>query len=167
MKTAQTQLSLSKELRVSIFRRDGWLCWWCKRPVVFAPVMKYLERELRRAGRDEPLAYYHSNWTREGAPLLDELGAVIDHVGPAASDGSYEPQQLVTSCWKCNVRKNSLSTWNQRKRRSPVNSKYGEPQHWDGLSTVFILLTESDPDQLTENEKAWLRALKAGRGRKG
>ena len=42
----------SEDLQVAVFRRDGWLCCWCKHPVIFAPVMKYLERELRDAGYD-------------------------------------------------------------------------------------------------------------------
>ncbi len=47
---------LSKELQVSVFRRDRWICRWCKRPVVFAPVMKFLEREIRNAGHGAPLS---------------------------------------------------------------------------------------------------------------
>jgi len=56
------------------------LCCWCKKPVSFPPVLKYLEMELRNTGNRERLAYYHPHWTRNTAPLLDELGAVIDHV---------------------------------------------------------------------------------------
>jgi 5-methylcytosine-specific restriction endonuclease McrA len=156
---------LRKELQVSIFRRDGWLCRWCKRPVIFNPVMKYLEIEVRRAGHAEPLAYYHKNWTRGGAPLLDELGAVVDHVEAFASGGQCNEQNLVTACCKCNGRKSSarLDEWNQREKRKPIKGKYGEPQHWDGLSTVFIVLAESSPSHLTKDEKEWLRALKNNR----
>jgi formamidopyrimidine-DNA glycosylase len=35
---------LSKALQVSIYRRDGWQCRCCKRPVIFAPAMKLLQR---------------------------------------------------------------------------------------------------------------------------
>jgi hypothetical protein len=56
---------------VDIFRRDGWLCVWCKRPVIFAPAMKYLLRELRSSGVDGELAYHHAHWTRANAPLLE------------------------------------------------------------------------------------------------
>ncbi len=161
MEAKRKRATLSKELQVAFFRRDGWLCCWCKRPVIFGPVMKYLEREVKSAGHDEPLAYYHAHWTPDGSPLMDELGAVVDHVEAFASGGSCEEQNLVTACCKCNGRKNSapLDAWNQREKRSPIKGKYGEPQHWDGLSTVFIALAESYPTHLTPGEKGWLRAL--------
>src|ERR1700730_12576455 len=62
--------AIPKRLQVAVFRRDGWLCCWCKRPVIFAPVMGFLEREIRVAGKVDPLAYHHAHWTRHGAPLL-------------------------------------------------------------------------------------------------
>jgi hypothetical protein len=70
-----------------IFRRDGWLCRWCGKPVIFGPAMKSLEREIRKAGMATPLAYYHARWTRDGAPLLDHLGAVLDHVEAFSTGG--------------------------------------------------------------------------------
>jgi hypothetical protein len=123
--------------------------------------MRYLEKEVRRAGHEEPLAYYHAHWTRAGAPLMDELGAVVDHVEAFAAGGRCEEQNLVTACCKCNGRKNSapLPSWNQREQRSPIKGKYGEPQHWDGLSTVFIVLARSHSGHLTSGEKGWLMAL--------
>lgn len=41
----------------------------------------------------------------------------------------------------------------------PVKGKYGEPQHWDGLSGVFLMLAQRDPVGLTASEKGWLKAL--------
>jgi hypothetical protein len=72
--------ALPKDLQLRVFRRDRWICRWCNRPVIFSPVMKLIDRELRQSGHEKPLSYYHAHWTRDGAPLLDELGAVIDHV---------------------------------------------------------------------------------------
>jgi hypothetical protein len=72
--------TLSKELQLTIFQRDRWMCRWCNRPVIFAPVMRFLEHEARKWRGGEPLSYYHPRWTRDGAPLLDELAAVIDHI---------------------------------------------------------------------------------------
>jgi hypothetical protein len=46
-----------------------------------------LDREVRKSGILRPLSYYHSHWTRDGAALLDELGA--DHV-EAFSTGGFE-----------------------------------------------------------------------------
>jgi hypothetical protein len=48
---------LEPEQKVQIFVRDKWLCSWCKRPVILAQAMKYMELELRNAGNEKPLAY--------------------------------------------------------------------------------------------------------------
>lgn len=85
--TTQKRKPPSKALQLTIFRRDGWLCCWCKKPVIFPPVMRFLELELRNSGYGEPLAYYHARWPRNGAPLLDELGASVDHI------------RTYSSCW--------------------------------------------------------------------
>jgi hypothetical protein len=50
--------------------------------------MKYIEQETRLAVNATPLAYFHTNWTRHGAPLLDMLGAVVDHVDAFSAGGS-------------------------------------------------------------------------------
>jgi hypothetical protein len=40
-----------------------------------------------------------------------------------------------------------------------MKGKDGEPQHWDGLSTLFVMLAQRDPVGLTASEKGWLKAL--------
>ena len=154
---------LSKVLQLTIFRRDGWLCYWCKRPVIFGQVMKYLELEVRNGGHTGPLAYYHAHWTRDGSPLLDELGAVIDHKEAFSTGGPCSEENLCTACCKCNVRKGSAhqGKWNERKKRSPIKGKYGEPQHWDGLSWLFVVLAKRNPSALTTGEREWLKVLGA------
>jgi 5-methylcytosine-specific restriction endonuclease McrA len=155
--------ALSKPVQLSIFRRHGWLCRWCNKPVIFAPAMKFLELELRDSGLTAPLAYYHAHWTRATAPLLDELGAVLDHVTAFSVGGECAIENLVTACAKCNGRKSAapLENWNQRVIRKPIKGKYGEPQVWDGLSAVFKLLAERRPNRLTAGEREWLRAMKS------
>jgi 5-methylcytosine-specific restriction endonuclease McrA len=154
---------LTKALQVSIFRRDGWLCRWCSKPVIFAPVMKCIEIEVRASGHNDPLAYYHAHWTRATAPLLDELGAVLDHVIPFCTGGPCTEENLVTSCAKCNGRRGSapLDKWNQRVIRTPIKGKYGEPQAWDGLSSLFVVLADRHSNVLSAGERGWLKAIKA------
>lgn len=154
---------LPKELQLRVFRNDRWVCRWCNRPVIFAPVMRLIEREIRKAGIDGPLSYYHAHWTRDGAPLLDELGAVIDHVEAHSRDGSSEEPNLATACNKCNGRKSAapMSEFSKRPQRKPIKGKYGEPQHWDGLSSVFVLLAQRDPVGLSVSEVGWLKVLTA------
>ena len=153
---------LAKDEQLAIFRRDTWLCCWCKRPVIFSPAMKLLEAEVKSAGQTGRLAYYHAHGTREGSPLLDELGAAIDHVEAFSNGGACSEENLRTACWKCNVRKSSaqVDKWEQRVKRIPVKGKYGEPQSWDGLTSVFVMLAERRFSSLTSGERQWLKALK-------
>jgi len=44
----------------------------------------------------------------------------------------------------------------------PVKGKYGEPEHWDGFSTLFMVLARGKRD-LARSEKGWLCALDASR----
>jgi len=152
-----------KELQIA-FRRDGWLCCWCKRPVIFAPVMKYLERQLKESGIDQRVAYHHAHWTRDGAPLLDELGAVIDHIEAHSKGGSNDQENLATACNKCNALKSASAQekFRSQRRSKPIKGKYGEPKTWDGLSNIFVMLANRNLTTLTESEKNWLRALTAG-----
>jgi 5-methylcytosine-specific restriction endonuclease McrA len=126
--------------------------------------MKYLEREVRKTGSDSPLAYHHAHWTREGAPLLDLLGAVIDHIEAFSTGGASDIENLATACNKCNGRKSAATPakWGERPMDKPIKGKYGEPQNWDGLSTLFVILAERARDGLTKSERDWLRALGAG-----
>jgi hypothetical protein len=120
-----------------------------------------IEIEIRKAGRAEPLSYYHARWTRDGAPLLDELGAVIDHVEAHSIGGSSEEENLATACCKCNGRKSAIpmSEFSKRPQRKPIKGRYGEPQHWDGLSTLFVILAERNPSILSATERLWLKVL--------
>jgi 5-methylcytosine-specific restriction endonuclease McrA len=124
--------------------------------------MRLIESEVRKAGRREPLSYYHAHWTRDGAPLLDELGAVIDHVEAHSIGGSSAEENLATACCKCNGRKSAapMAEFSKRPQRKPIKGKYGEPQHWDGLSALFVMLAQRDPS-LNASEKGWLKVLTA------
>ncbi|MGO9264921.1 MAG: HNH endonuclease signature motif containing protein [Candidatus Binataceae bacterium] len=114
---------------------------------------------MRKAGTTAPLAYFHAHWTRDGAPLLDELGAVIDHVEAFSTGGANSEENLATACNKCNGRKGSapVDKWGKRIMHKPVKGKYGEPQNWDGLSGIFVILAQSDQAGLTASDKVWLR----------
>src|SRR5580704_16897348 len=99
--------AVSKKAQLHNFKRDGWLCCWCKRPIIFAPALRLLHREVRASGFTGPLAYYHAHATRAGAPLLDELWAVLDHAHAHSMGGLNDKDNLVTACNKCNGRKNN------------------------------------------------------------
>ncbi len=153
---------ISKALQVKVFRRDGWICRWCGRPVIFAPAMKYLERFARQAGFSGPLAYYDAHWTRRGAPLLDHMGAVIDHVEAHSRGGADRAENFVTACNKCNASKSNAQKdeFCKKSPRRPVKGKYGEPENWDGLSMLFLFLVERGPRTVSASERDWLKHLK-------
>ena len=99
----------------------------------------------RQNGFTGPLAYHDARWRRDKAPLLDHLGAVIDHVEPHTRGGVAEETNLVTACNKCNMRKNAAPAedFTLKSPRHRVRGKYGEPEEWDGFSTLFVLLVET------------------------
>ncbi|MGO9265029.1 MAG: HNH endonuclease [Candidatus Binataceae bacterium] len=94
---------------------------------------------------------------------MDELWGVIDHVEAFSTGGADSEDNLATACNKCNGRKSSASLvkWGGRVMRKPVKGKYGEPQYWDGLSGVFIVLAERDAFGLSASDKGWLKVLTA------
>lgn len=160
--TANVRRKLAYELQVRIFFRDRWLCHWCRRPVFFAPSIKYLEKFVQDNGFNYPLSYFHLNWRRDASPLLDDLGAVIDHVKAHARGGIDSEENFVTACNKCNIRKNyrEAQEFVMKQQFKLVKGKYGEPQNWDGLVALFLVLSEKYADQLTISERKWLKALR-------
>jgi 5-methylcytosine-specific restriction endonuclease McrA len=118
---------VSKSLQIRVFRRDRWLCHWCGRPVIFAPAMRYLEQLLKRSGFTESLAYHDARWRRDKAPLLDHLGAVIDHIQAHSRGGTSDETNFVTSCNKCNSRKSDVLAQDFTAR---VTAQSGERQVW-------------------------------------
>jgi hypothetical protein len=62
-----------------------------------------------------------------------------------SSGGLDEKSNLATACCKCNVRKSSessapLDECAKRPQRKAIKARYGEPQHWDGLAALFVVL---------------------------
>ncbi len=161
MPATRKRTALSKELQVRVFRRDRWMCRWCGRPVVFPPAMRMLDRLVRLSGYDGALAYHDPRWRRDRAPLLDHLGAVVDHHEAFARGGAHDESNFVTSCNKCNARKNSsaVAEFTEKSPLRLVKGKYGEPTDWDGFSTVFVVLARTNEDDLTDGERGWLDAL--------
>jgi 5-methylcytosine-specific restriction endonuclease McrA len=149
------------ETQVSVFFRDGWLCYWCHRPTVFAPAVKYLEKLVKDSGYERMFTYYNLNYRRDKAPLLDLLAATLDHVAAYSKGGINAESNLVTACNKCNTRKNDRSS-NEYVKENPtklVRSRYGEPQNWDGLVSLFVMIGRQHPNWLTSSEIKWLEAI--------
>lgn len=151
-------MALTMKLKLRVFQRDRWICSYCGRPVVFHPSMRLLQEFVKEHGFDGS-GYYHRNWTHAHAPLLDYLGAVIDHIRPVAKGGKDTKNNLRTSCNKCNASKNDRGEGSLPARKQ-VKSKHGPPMKWDGLSMLFVILADRTPDQLTAQERRWLVAIR-------
>jgi len=158
----QLRKPTSRKQQIFVFRRDRWLCRWCKRPVIFAPAMKYLQQELADSGYGE-LAYWRPAFNRRGAPLLDELAAAVDHIKALTMGGTNDVENLTTACNKCNTRKNNCDPrkWENEHPFKPIRSKFGEPQVWDGFSSLFLYMAKRHASSFTATEKDWLKALQA------
>jgi 5-methylcytosine-specific restriction endonuclease McrA len=131
--------------------------------------MKYLERNARTRGYTQPLAWFSPAWRRDASPLLDHLGAVIDHVKALATGGDHKEGNFVTACAKCNMRKSADAVERFDKKQPPrrVKGKYGEPEHWDGLSVLFVLMIRDDKSGATRSEIEWYEALTGERSVSG
>lgn len=130
--------------------------------MIFAPAIRYLESFARAKGVTGPLAYHHLHWTRRDAPLLDHMGAVLDHVKAHRDSGKSDLDNLVTACCKCNALKSAQKReeFENKLRRHLVKGKYGEPEYWDGLSALFVVLIKDNPDIASDSELDWLKYLK-------
>jgi HNH endonuclease len=91
------------------------------------------------------------------------MGAVIDHIQAHSRGGVANQDNFATSCNKCNTRKgNALAeAFTEGSPLHPVKGKYGEPQTWDGLSQLFIVLAEQTAELSSASEREWLKALAA------
>lgn len=151
---------IPRKLQLFVFQRDRWLCRFCGKPVVFAPALKYLQQELLGSGFKN-LAYWRYAYDRHGAPLLDELAAVIDHEKAFSLGGPNTIENLNTCCNRCNIMKNAGDSeeWQRKHPKRKIKAKYGEPQDWDGFSSVFVFLAKRNPSLLKPSESEWLRLL--------
>jgi 5-methylcytosine-specific restriction endonuclease McrA len=151
--------NIPRKLQVGVFRRDRWICQYCGKPVIFAPAMKYLQLELKSSGYEE-LAYWRTDYDRNGAPLLDELAATIDHVNPLSEGGSGDFENLATACNRCNISKNNSKDWRSKHPRKHIKARHGEPVNWDGLSSLFLYLAPRHTDALNKVEEEWSELLR-------
>ena len=148
-------------VQVGVFVRDGWLCSHCRRPTVFHLALKLLAESVTAAFPDRPTAYWHPQWRRDTSPLLDELGASVDHVEAFARGGAHDISNFATSCARCNARKGVRSRDEHLAVHTPwvVKGKHGEPTAWDGLALTYVALARTTTRRLSPSERGWLNAL--------
>lgn len=139
------------------------MCSHCRRPTVFPPALKLMAERVAKVLLDVPISYWDERWRRDQSPLLDLLGASVDHVVAFAKGGAHDEANFATICSKCNARKGTRSSEQHAAIDAPrvVKGKYGEPTAWDGLASTYFMLARQSLRVLTASEKGWLRALEA------
>jgi len=138
-----------------VYARDRYQCRYCGERVILTAVMRLVSRLY-------PDQFpYHSNWKADSThPAFVSRSATLDHVHPIADGGDpLDPANLVTACWGCNRRKGDL-------RLDELGWSLVEPSipGWQGLSELFRPLWQAAGEpSLTEDERAWMRAVDAAR----
>ncbi len=147
-------------LQAEVFFRDQWLCHVCRRPVILHWALKRLAVLVASEVPSAHPAYWTATWRRDAAPLLDELAASIDHVAAFSKGGAHDISNFAAICARCNARKSASTrdAFIAASKPWAVKGKYGEPQDWDGLSSVFLALARQASD-LTAVERQWLAVL--------
>ena len=151
------------DVQLAVLFRDQWLCYLCRRPLIFPPAMRFLADLVAEGGIEPAPAYYNQQWRRDAAPLLDELAASIDHVEAFAKGGADDASNFAAVCARCNARKSARRVEDYLRDANPWRAKgrHGEPQRWDGFCGVFFVLASRTARSLTRTEQGWLSALRA------
>lgn len=160
MPKAPRRTPISLDTQSAVYFRDGWLCSLCRRPTIFGLALKRAARQVEVVLPGAHPAYFDPQWRRDLSPLLDELGACIDHVHAYSKGGAHDPSNFATACARCNARKSARKKEDYLALAAPwqVKGRHGEPRRWDGLTGLFVTLARSAKD-LTATERAWLRVL--------
>jgi len=158
---ATSRPSVPRSVQVDVYYRERWLCHLCRRPVVFPLTFKLLSELVESELPDVPVALFNQNWRRDKAPLLDELGACVDHVEAYATGGAHNVSNFATACGRCNARKSARTKDEYLEAASPwkVKGQHGEPEDWDGMASLFVVLARRSKRPLTVAERDWLRAF--------
>ncbi len=130
------RIRIPKRLQLIVFVRDHWTCQYCGSEVLFSPALKALD-ELHPNH-----AYYHRNGasSRMAKVLLDKCGCV-DHITPVALGGTNDIDNLVCSCWSCNLKKSSLPP-EQYPRLEPAAKS--SALNWDGMFSIHEKMYPED-----------------------
>lgn len=145
-------------VQVEVYFHEKWICHWCHRPLIFAPALKLIQCFVEEERCPYPTAFYDLHWRRDRAPLLDHMGAVIDHKSPNSETHNNNKENLVAACNKCNQRKSArkVEDFQNEYKEKAVHGLYGEPEHWDGLVSLFLILGRRYESQLSTQDRKWL-----------
>ena len=132
--------SIPKDIQLKIWFRDNWSCKYCGEAVFFAPTLKLLNKLSPKHG------YYHPNGKADKIlSLFQWKWASVDHVHPHSKGGKDGEDNYVTACWECNLKLNDKSEKQGKPKPNKVN-KNSELVNWDGLSSLYLELSEKNDE---------------------
>jgi hypothetical protein len=96
--------ALSLTIRLTVLRRDGWLCRYYGKRTNCQPVTALLGSIFPN---DFP---HHTNWkSGQTHPAILTRSAQVDHIVPGSRQGSWtDVENLATACAPCNAGKGDL-----------------------------------------------------------
>ena len=140
---------LSKRKQVALLRRDNFKCRYCASRVVVPGLLRYLSTLY------PDLLPYDGSWHRSKIhPIYLSASASVDHVVPLDWGGSWDEENLVTACRRCNYVK---AAWLLSELGWEVRPP--TPSDWDGLSTLFVKAFDAKPVSHREI-RPWVNALR-------
>ena len=121
-------LKVSAPTKRSVVDRDGFLCRYCRLPVIPDTVRKFLAREY-----PEAVSWGSTNASQHAA--FQALWLQHDHVTPLSRGGANFAENVVVSCAACNFMKwdyhlDEIGVQDPRDRLPVITS-------WDGLTRIF------------------------------
>ncbi len=146
--------SYTKEKRLQIFIRDGFVDRYSGKRMLFPPVLGIVSKELPK---DFPA---HSNWKMSVSHYAYwELSPMIDHIVPIARGGTNEDGNLITSSALSNARKGNFTLEELEWQLHPP----GDLNDWDGMLSWFLEYVDRHTSLLKERYpageiKSWYRA---------
>jgi hypothetical protein len=124
-----SRVNMPKQLQIEVFYRDHWHCRYCLEAVFFNPTLKLLDKLSPGHG------YYHPHGKSDATlPLFQWYFASADHIVPVSRGGKNEINNLVPSCWKCNLNKNDNDPNDYKCLDIPDNLAN---LCWDGLFSIY------------------------------
>lgn len=137
-------------LALSVFTRDQWHCRYCGQRVVLPAVLRLISKTY-------PQQFpYHPHGKLDSTHPVYSSSASVDHLHPYSVDGNnLAPENLITACWVCNLRKSNLSLDQLGWTLLPV-----ERSEWKGLTDLMQPIWEArGRPKISPPDKTWLRLL--------
>lgn len=160
--TIQDQYQFEKKLiqkrnytmnqKMNVFYRDGFIDRYSGQKLVIPGILKVISYYFPKE-----FPYHAHGKMTEGHIAYWELFPTIDHIVPIATGGHDQADNWVTTSMFNNLIK---SNWTLEQLRWELQPP-GDILKWDGVTSLFIHLVQSDEELLKDNYiKGWYNVAK-------